>query len=165
MESYNLSLELTALDGVYVTTDPNGKKIVAVPVESAKLQMSLDKKTNAERYFLTAPAWANRENVPDQWGRTHKLEVSMTKEERAALRAQGQFPRIIGSLKPIGAQRQMAASPYAQQQYTQQAQYAPQNTYPNAIPNNAFGGQQQPYQQPTPAYPQQPQGQQGGMPF
>jgi hypothetical protein len=140
MNSYSLSVELTALQGAQLVTSQDNRLCLVVPIEEADLNL-FQGKDGRQRVYLPLSMWASRDADPatgvNQYGKSHDIQQSYSQAKRASL-PQGTYPPRIGNAKPIvkRSQQNAQANVYAQPAPTG---YAPVNpvTAPGAqTPNN-----------------------------
>lgn len=141
MESYSLSVCLTDLQGAQVVANQQGVQFVQIPIQMAELYL-----TDKGKVYLNLNLWANKSGQPDQYGKTHSVKQSFSKEKSEAIKASGAKTPFIGSGKPIVIKNQQ---PPAQNQAVYQ-QTAPQGysqpTYPqNPAPQNDPFGNDMPF--------------------
>lgn len=137
MESYSLSVCLTDLQGAQVVANQQGQQFVQIPIQMADLFLS-----DKGKVYLNLNLWANKSGQPDQYGKTHSVKQSLSKEKNEAVKASGAKTPFIGSGKPIviknqqpPQQNQAVYQQAAPQGYAQPYQPAPQNNmYPQGAP-------------------------------
>jgi hypothetical protein len=142
--NFSIKVDLTSLVGAQVQTAQDGTQALIIPIKANDLFYS-----QKGRVYLDLLAWENK-NGADQYGYTHRIQQSLSKERRAMLPA-GTYPPTLGSAKVL-VQTNQTQQVYSQPNYSQ-TPYA-----------------QAPYTQPTPQQPQPapmpPAEQQGtGLPF
>lgn len=140
MDSYSLSVCLTELEGAQVVADPQGQPLLQIPIQQADLFL-----TEKGKVYLNLNLWANKSGMSDQYGKTHNVKQSYSKEKNDALKAIGAKTPFIGSGKPIvmkNQQPQQMNQPVYQQ--TAPQGYA-QPYQPAPTPNNMYPQGAQPY--------------------
>lgn len=120
MANFSLSIDLSKIPGVKAQTASDGKTYVCIPVVEGDLFMS-----EKGGMYLSVSMWAK--NAVDQYGHTHGLKQSLSKERRAQL---GEAAR---SLPFIGSAKVLETKPKPVEAFTAQApsEYAPVNPQPN----------------------------------
>jgi hypothetical protein len=128
MANYSLSVDLTKLNGAQLQTSQEGQLCLIIPVEQADLYLS-----EKNHVYLGLNMWAKRNVDPstglDSYGKSHDLQINLSKAKRDALPA-GTYPPSLGSAKPI-VPRNAANS-----QYNLQNQQPPQGFQPVNPPQN-----------------------------
>jgi hypothetical protein len=124
----SIKLDLTALIGAQVQTAQDGTLALIIPIKANDLFYS-----QKGRVYLDLAVWQNKNGV-DQYGYTHRVQQSLSKERRAMLPA-GTYPPTIGNAKVIG-QNNQTQQVYQQPNYAQTpyAQPAPQQSQPAPMP-------------------------------
>lgn len=103
MENLNLNINLLKLSQVGVATI-HGVKCIVIPCEENDIFVSQDQQMGkAKGAYLHLTAWANK-NGASQYGDTHMLKQSFSKEFRDAHPNVNQQSPIIGNGKPIQIQ-------------------------------------------------------------
>lgn len=132
MNSYSLSVELTALQGAQLVTSQDNRLCLVIPVEEADLNLYTGR-DNRQRVYLPLSMWSNRDADPvtgvNQYGKSHDLKQHYSPAKRATL-PQGTYPPSIGSAKPIVPRNQQNAQANVYAQPAPQG-YAPVNPVPN----------------------------------
>lgn len=103
MENLNLDINLLKLSRTGVATI-HGIKCVVIPCEENDIFVSKDQQTGkAKGAHLHLTAWVNKNGV-SQYGDSHMLKQSFSKEFRDANPNTNQQSRIIGNGKPVQQQ-------------------------------------------------------------
>lgn len=103
MENLNLDINLLKLSRVGVATI-HGVKCVVIPCKENDIFVSQDQQAGkAKGAYLHLTAWANK-NGASQYGNTHMLKQSFSKEFRDTHPNANQQSPIIGNGKPIQVQ-------------------------------------------------------------
>lgn len=103
MENLNIDINLMKLSRVGVAAI-RGVKCVVIPVEENDIFVSQDQQTGKTKgAYLHLTAWANR-NGASQYGDTHYIKQSFSKEYRSAHAEISKNAPILGNGKPVQAQ-------------------------------------------------------------
>lgn len=103
MSSLNIDINLLKLSRAGVASI-HGVKCVVIPCEENDIYVSLDNQTGkAKSAHLHITAWENK-NGMSQYGDTHYIKPSYSKEFRATNAEASKNAPIIGNGKPIQAQ-------------------------------------------------------------
>ena len=103
MSSLNIDINLLKLSRVGVASI-HGVRCVVIPCEENDIYVSLDNQTGkAKSAHLHFTAWENKNGI-SQYGDTHYIKPSYSKEFRAAHPEVNQNTPIIGNGKPIQSQ-------------------------------------------------------------
>lgn len=103
MSSLNIDINLLKLSRVGVASI-HGVRCVVIPCEENDIYVSQDNQTGkAKSAHLHITAWENK-NGMSQYGDTHYIKPSYSKEFRAAHSKVNQNTPIIGNGKPIQSQ-------------------------------------------------------------
>lgn len=98
MANLTIKVNLAKLDGASLQTNPNtNKRALIIPVDEADLFVS-----DRGAVYLDLVAWENHGGIPDQYGNTHSVKKSYSKEIRERLGAEGVKNKpFLGSAKPL----------------------------------------------------------------
>lgn len=103
MESLNLDVNLLKLSRAGVASI-HGIRCVVIPCEENDIFISQDQQTGkAKSAFLSVTAWANKNGV-NQYGQTHMVKQSFSKDYRLAHPEVVQQSPILGNGKPVQPQ-------------------------------------------------------------
>lgn len=114
-----IKVNLARLDGASLQTNPNtGKRAIIIPVDDAHLFVG-----DKGGVFLDLAAWENSNGVVDQYGNTHSVKQSFSKELRESLGMDAiKAKPYLGNAKPIpsanNGNNQQAATQAPTQQST-----------------------------------------------
>lgn len=109
--NYNVSINLLALNGVTLRRGQQGETLLCID-----LRYPNGIKQTQKGIYLDLAVWENKNGV-NQYGSTHYVKQSFSKEEKAALN--GQQTPIIGNARPIEYPAQQPVG-YAGGYYQQQ---------------------------------------------
>lgn len=102
MTSLNIDINLMKLSRTGVASI-HGVKCVVIPVEENDIYIGLDEQNKAKSAHLHITAWENKNGV-SQYGDTHYIKNSYSKEFREAHPEITKDSPIIGNGKPIQQQ-------------------------------------------------------------
>lgn len=103
MENLNIDINLLKLSRAGVASI-HGLKCVVVPIEENDIFVSTDQQTGkAKGAYLSLTAWANKNGV-SQYGDTHYVKQSFSKDFRNANPDASKNAPIIGNGKPVQTQ-------------------------------------------------------------
>ncbi len=102
MANLSIDINLMKLSRVGVASI-HGVKCVVIPVEENDIYVGVDEQNKAKSAHLHLSAWENKNGV-SQYGDTHYIKKSFSKEFREAHPDEAKDTPIIGNAKPIQAQ-------------------------------------------------------------
>lgn len=117
MENLNLDINLMKLSRVGVASI-HGIRCVIIPCEENDIFISQDQQTGkAKGAYLSVTAWAKKSSLDangvDQYGNSHMIKQSFSKEFREAHPEVTQQSPIIGNGKPVKGQGSNAVNEVA----------------------------------------------------
>lgn len=118
MDNLNIDINLLKLSRAGVTTI-HGLRCVVIPTDENDIYVSQDAQTGKPKAaYLRVTAWANKNGV-DQYGHSHYMKQSFSKEYRNTHPDANRNAPILGNGKPV--QVQGGATPSAQPPITNPA--------------------------------------------
>lgn len=104
MGNLNISVNLMKLSRVGVASI-KGVKCLVVPIAENDIYVSYDATTmKAKSAYLSLTAWENRDGKPSQYGDTHMVKQSFSKDFREANQDYCSHAAILGNAKPFQSQ-------------------------------------------------------------
>lgn len=106
MENLTGSIDLLKLEKTGIVTI-RGVKCVVIPIQENDIYISADEKLNPKSAYLGLSVFARKE--VSQYGKTHYVKQSFSKEYREAYPKQVQEKPFLGDMKPFVIENKNAA--------------------------------------------------------